>query len=37
MSLQTLFHADGYSTIIRLADRPSVYNRNAIYSAFITE
>lgn len=34
-SLQTLFHAAGYSTIIRLADRPSIYNRNAIYSAYI--
>ncbi len=36
-SLQTLFHTAGYSTIIRLADHPSIYNRNAIYSAYITQ
>ncbi len=34
-SLQTLFHTAGYSTIIRLAGHPSIYNRNAIYSAYI--
>jgi trans-aconitate methyltransferase len=34
-SLQTLFQNAGYSTIIRLADHPSIYNRNAIYSAYI--
>jgi hypothetical protein len=30
-------HASGYSTITRLADHPSIYNRNTIYSALITE
>jgi hypothetical protein len=34
-SLQTLFQNAGYSTVIRLADHPSIYNRNAIYSAYI--
>lgn len=34
-SLQTFFHNVGYSTIIRLADHPSIFNRNAIYSAYI--
>jgi hypothetical protein len=34
-SLQTFFHNAGYSTILRLADHPSIYHRNAIYSAYI--
>jgi SAM-dependent methyltransferase len=34
-SLQMFFHNAGYSTIIRLADHPSIYHRNAIYSAYI--
>jgi ubiquinone/menaquinone biosynthesis C-methylase UbiE len=35
-ALQSLFHASGYSTITRLADQPSIYNKNNIYSALIT-
>jgi len=35
-ALQSLFHATGYSKITRLADQPSIYNRNNIYSALIT-
>ena len=34
-ALQSLFHAAGYSTITRLADQPSIYNNNNIYSALI--
>jgi SAM-dependent methyltransferase len=34
-SLQTLFHTAGYSTIIHLSAHPYIYNRNAIYSAYI--
>ncbi len=34
-ALQSLFLAAGYSTITRLADQPSIYNRNNIYSALI--
>jgi SAM-dependent methyltransferase len=34
-SLANLFHAAGYSTITCLADHPSIYNRNKIYSAYI--
>jgi ubiquinone/menaquinone biosynthesis C-methylase UbiE len=33
--LTPLFNAAGYSTITRLADHPSIYNRNKIYSAYI--
>jgi ubiquinone/menaquinone biosynthesis C-methylase UbiE len=35
-ALKSLFHSTGYSTITRLADRPSIYNKNNIYSALIT-
>jgi ubiquinone/menaquinone biosynthesis C-methylase UbiE len=34
-SLQNFAHIAGYSTITRLADHPSIYNRNKIYSAYI--
>jgi ubiquinone/menaquinone biosynthesis C-methylase UbiE len=33
--LQSLFHSAGYSTITRLVDSPSIYNRSTIYSALI--
>jgi trans-aconitate methyltransferase len=36
-SLQSIFQAAGYSRVTRLADHPSIYNRNVIYSALITE
>jgi ubiquinone/menaquinone biosynthesis C-methylase UbiE len=36
-TLQTLFKDLGYQTITRLAEQPSVYNRNLIYSALITD
>jgi len=35
-ALQSFFHAAGYSSITRLADRPSIYNNNNLYSALIT-
>jgi trans-aconitate methyltransferase len=35
-ALQSLFHASDYSTITRLGDQPSIYNKNNIYSALIT-
>jgi ubiquinone/menaquinone biosynthesis C-methylase UbiE len=34
-NLGPLFLDAGYSSITRLADRPSIYNRNKIYSAYI--
>ena len=34
-SLRSLFHMLGYHNVTRLADRPSVYNRNPIYAARI--
>ena len=35
-SLRSLVHVLGYHNITRLADRPSVYNRNPIYAAVIS-
>lgn len=34
-SLQSLFIAAGYTTVIRLHDQPSIYNKNKLYSALI--